>query len=272
MRLALQDATVLLDGKSCAAFIPFPGGMDLKQFVLYATEAHGIHPNDVSFPANYSLAPRTVPFQDGSASVTFDPGTELTQVLDRVCELCWYRWYINPSGKLVFESSPSAPGAVAFTVDQATATDMDRLREQVAAGIDFGEVVTVSYVRGRNEFGFTLEGLNADLKAMDDQTSPRYVGRALWRFEFQDDNSTPSTTSQRNLYRAMGQTRVVEWNTVGRGLWIRDVVQCDQPDIGVPVGTKFVLRGKEGQLKLSKESMVWIEQYTGDVLEGNFVE
>lgn len=267
----LQDRTCLWeDGKATMLFVPDLSGMDFREAMLLLLNLKEVPEDEVVFPDNYADHAMALPRQELSAAAKFREDTGLIEALDRLAALCWMKWRIRPDGRVEFRWSPAPAPAPSFVLSESTVMPRDRILAAATAS-DYRHVRTVSYTRGRDEWGADLEALfNAGAAYLIDESSPQFVGRRLYTATVEPDNKAPGTMAQRRLFETRDLAIRLEWQTIGRDLWLDDVVEVQVPHLGVPLGTRFVIRSKtsEAAAGLRPGDLRWHDSYTGDIVTG----
>lgn len=225
---------------------------------------------DFEFPADYADHAMTLPRQELSAAAKFQEDTGIIEALDRLASLCWMKWRIRPDGKIEFRWSPVPAPEPSFVLDEETVTPQDRILG-LEATCDYRHVRTVAYTRGRDDWGADAEVLlNAGAPYLIDDTAPQFVGRRLWTATVEPDNKEPGTTTQRRLFERRDAALRIEWQTVGRDLWPDDVVEVQVSHLGVPAGTRFLIRGKTSEAAADRRpgNLRWVDSYVAEVVTG----
>lgn len=270
-QFSLQDRSFLWQGERATMIhLPDVAGWDFKDATSLLLEHHGAAESrgEVVYPADYATNPQTIPWQVGSSSLTFDPMANLMDVLDRLCALCYMRWYIDTFGRVVFDWSPKVVSGPDWTLDEDTVTDVDVIELPVESTQAFTDTFSVSFARGRSRWGEETEALYNYTPALTDTDYDGFLGRKLWAATVEPDNPYPGRTAQRRLLEGQQRGRSLTWRTLGRNLWPGMVVAVGVDHLAVPSGTwfKVVSKTSEFDMGVHPNSLLWNDAYVGEVI------
>lgn len=262
--LSLVDRSALwTNGRTSLALCPQPVGWDFKEYTQTILNYALVPYDEIHYPDNYPLE-WPIPSQYNGAEISLDPNGDLIAILDRLCQICGFRWSVGPDGDVYFDWRYDAvTAAPKFTLNADTVTDADEFGEPVIYQRALTDAVTHIYAEGRAPHGQTVNVLAHDSRAMTDKTYEYYVGRPLWQTILEPDNPTPMVSVWREFAESKQAQWTFSWRSLGKDLFPGDVVQNNHPDLPIPLGARFVIVSKRTSLDVSSnsEDHRWIDEF-----------
>jgi hypothetical protein len=128
--------------------------------------------------------------------------------------------------------------AVAFTLDEATATPEDRVTD-LSGSLNYTDVANFIYVRGRDRQGNSASAVYQHTLSSGSASYHGYTGRKLLSIRDEPDNPAPDRAAKAEV---LLRTRIggeISWATIGRALLPGAVVAVDVAHLKIPSGTEY---------------------------------
>ena len=200
-----------------------------------------------------------IPADGGATPAQVASGSDLIEVLDRLCEVAYHRWSILPDGRILIEPSPAPVAPVAYTItDSDEVEEVERPETGLAAPFDVADLDTVVLVEGRDRWGRGIALLRRDEAA----TFSFLLAIPVI------DNPQPGAVMARHWARARSRGLSVSWSMLGRGLQPGQTVDSTVAALRLGSDSQLVIMSVSGRLTVGDDPPLWKEEYEADLATG----
>lgn len=270
LQFELQDRTLLWQApRTAAAVMPSWSAVQFRLAVDLALSYGNTRPDEVvwaNLPWSNGIY---IPADGGATPAQMSAGSDLIEVLDRLCEVAYHRWSILPDGRILIEPSPAPVAPVAYTItDSDEVEEVERPETGLAAPFDVADLDTVVLVEGRDRWGRGIALLRRDEAAINLPADERYVGYETWARYHEPDNPQPGAVMARHWARARSRGLSVSWSMLGRGLQPGQTVDSTVAALRLGSDSQLVIMSVSGRLTVGDDPPLWKEEYEADLATG----